>query len=462
MSLGYHTLFTAQPFGLQKNRAFKKEQKKRPCRFFWPVAARASTLEGTVVRATLLILLVVAELAWASEPSNVTLSIRSSTLSASAQKRWRQWLKAQLFDVAVISSSDCTGCWRLRLERKKKGLGVTLSTEQSQSVLLEQTLTAEGAALEFEVASVVRSRLIAFASAKRIAVAPERTEASTLKPVEAAAPPEEPPKAVVLRTQPESRVPPSPSAPTPDIVKASMPPPRPVSVPAPAVIEVAKPVNPPEPVTPTSAAEPTQAPVRPAVDAPAEVTAVQRASTTALVTNTYSVRAEVAYNVKRVSSAAALQSGLAASLDVRLWRGLYAGVRYGFVPSAALSLDTVRFGLTRHELLVGCGYDAFFSWFSLGGEIGIGGSSTRRQTTQGPTNATLTEPSSSLGFVTSMKGHVRLWIPKWPRIKLDLAPTVDLVFGEPRYVFKNAGNELAVATDRLQPRLDLGLSFDLF
>ncbi len=366
--------------------------------------------------------------------------VRSESLSPQQQGRWRQSLEAQLFEVAQVEveSNGCNACWILQLEKQTGPLTLTLTDARGKTVYRAKTMSGEGTVLEFEVGALVRSQLTAFLSSVRQRVgsagSAEKTVVLSTPPVRAAAE-----QTARTASMPEARPAETVTAPAwSDLKQPAEPgPPSPV-------VDVA-----PEPAVPSAQAAPAR-------EAATATTLTQAARPLGREDELW--RLNLAYSLRRPSSLLALQNGLSVAVDVRVWRQVFVGLRYGLVLPSVLDLDTVKIELTRHEGFVVTGFDLPFSWASVGPELALGFGSTRRQTVDAPTLASISAASGSLSFVAGLKAHGRFWFPRWPLVRFDLAPAVDFVFGEPRYVFRNGAGTATAAVDPIQPRIDLGIS----
>jgi hypothetical protein len=376
------------------------------------------------------LLLCAGALVQAASPKVPVLRLSSDAGSFDLVQRLGPSLSAQLLGFATLQwrSSDL-GAFDLTLDLKEEpgALVLTIADVNGKQRCARRIDGSVGALREFELGAVVRAELSAMAARdlgqiRRVVQQPIPSSARAVPAVEALSSSSESGPALENRSAPPLLPRDDTSAPT------------------------SKQQVPVERETDAGVAE-----VPPAL--------TQRSSPLMPGPSEWRWRLGAGYNGRWLGPSFAWSHGLGAQLQVRLWRGLFVGLQYGFSPLEVTSIPNVTLMLSRHEVLLAIGFDVLFGGFSVTPELAVAAASTSRKTTSvAETLASAPEQAATSGLA-AIRGHLRTWLPFFPRLQLDLAPTLEFAFGETRYVVIFNQQLNAAEPAWLRPRLDVAVVF---
>jgi hypothetical protein len=395
---------------------------------------------------------------------------------AQSLKDLRQALSTQLMDTATLrwSPSEAKGSadFVLTVRQLTQALEVLLSDSQGKRVTFRRITTPPGPLRDFELGAIVRAELSAITaraatarSTAQVAAmrAKEKPSAAmtmpsvrepTLPDTGAPAPTtiaesERPAGAVAASAKVESTpsIPTTPAAPLPTVSPLPSSP-----LPAPPIVEAeSKPIEAPTPAPPLQSV----------TFDDAQVSQSQPQVQSSQVPDArWTLRIAAGYHVRWLGQSVAVVQGPGAEVHLRVWRGLSFGVKYGYGPPTVTPLQAVRLQLSRHEGALVVGFDFPFRFVSLTPTVSAGASFVTRSTSSTPDGVIATDTRSALSAVFGVQAHVRAWLPSLPRLKLDVAPALELALGEPRYVFPASPELVSAAPIPLRPRLDVSAVFE--
>ncbi len=386
-------------------------------------------------------------------------------------------LSTQLMDTATLrwKSSDLatSADFVLTLSQVNQALEVVLLDGKGKRVTVRRITTPPGPLREFELGAILRAELSAVTAR---AIAPQSASRGAVLTVKETLPsavtmpsvPKPAPREAIAPASTRTSDPQPPASADADSVNVGSTP----SIQAP--VQSVSPAVPPPPALPPTpppivesepqkGEAPTPAPPLQTAtfdDAPAVQSQPQPQVIRNQVPDAWRLRIGAGYHVRWLGQSLPVIQGLGAEAHIRAWRGLFWGFKYGYSPPTVTQLQAINLQLSRHEGALLAGFDFLFRFMSVTPTVSAGVSSVSRTTSNTPEGVLATDTRSVLSAVVGVQGHLRFWLPSVSRLKLDVAPAVELALGEPRYVFLVPPDVVSAAPIPLRPRLDVSAVFE--
>ncbi len=151
-----------------------------------------------------------------------------------------------------------------------------------------------------------------------------------------------------------------------------------------------------------------------------------------------------------------LEHGAALGASIALGGRFHVGVDFAIVQPARLRQGQTSVTLTRRPLDAFAALGAKLGGYELFGEAG--GSFDFRARRSETAGASLRASASTSYVVVSLLARIRLSRARWPRLRFDLAPALEVPLNEPTLTIDRAMADETVSHWRVRPRVEAGVS----